>query len=120
MKPILQTASLLAIVMSATASAAPGVDDILNAYHSAVGKIPTTGGAEIDYAAAGFGLTGWRKVMFDLATGAFVSVEQADIVGEAQGFDGKIPWQRDTSGADTPQEGGDRIPVAISEAYRLA
>ena len=116
----LKTASLLAVVISASASAAPGADGILDAYHSAVGKLPTTGGGQLVYDYSGFGLTGRRDVMFDLETGAFVSVDQADFVGEAHGFDGKVPWQRDTSGADTPQEGGDRIPVAVSEAYLLA
>lgn len=120
----LSTASLLVVVMgvsgNTTALATPSVDGILDAYHQAVGKLPATGGAEIDYDYSGFGLTGWRKVRFDLETGAFLSVDQADIVGEAHGFDGKVPWQRDTSGADTPQEGGDRIPVAVSEAYLLA
>jgi Aspartyl protease/PDZ domain len=120
MKPNLKAASLLAIVMSASATAAPSVDGILNAYHNAVGKLPTTGGGQLEYDYSGFGLTGSRKVSFDLATGAFLSVDQADIVGEAHGFDGKVPWQRDTSGADTPQEGGDRIPVAVSDAYLLA
>ena len=29
-------------------------------------------------------------------------------------------WMRDTSGANTPQEGGDRVAVAVNEAYRFA
>lgn len=127
MRPNLSTVGALTLVLSTsaitTALAAPttpSVDAILDAYHTAVGKLPATGGGELDYDYLGFGLSGWRKVRFDLETGAFLSVDQADIAGEAHGFDGKVPWQRDTSGADTPQEGGDRIPVAVSEAYLLA
>jgi PDZ domain-containing protein/aspartyl protease len=127
MRPNLQTASLLAVVIGASgnatalaAPATPSVDAILNAYHTAVGKLPVTGGAELDYDYSGFGLTGSRKDLVDLKTGAFVSADRADIVSEAYGFDGKVPWMRDTSGANTPQEGGDRIPVAVSAAYQLA
>ena len=108
------TSSLLA------APAAPTPEAILAANHAAVGKLPAAGGAEIDYALSGNGLTGSRTDLIDLNSGAFVEAEQADIVAEARGFDGNIPWMRDTSGANTPQEGGDRIPVAVNEAYRLA
>jgi hypothetical protein len=102
------------------ASPAPTAEAILAANHAAVGKLPSTGGAEFDYASSGYGLTGSRTDLVDLNTGAFVAAEQADIVAEAHGFDGNIPWMRDTSGANTPQEGGDRIAVAVNEAYRLA
>jgi hypothetical protein len=57
---------------------------------------------------------------FDLATGAFVSSQEAGPVSEGGGFDGKTPWQREVSGVATPQEGGDRVPVAVNEAYRNA
>src|ERR1700744_6297 len=104
----------------AASTATPDVKAILEANHTAVGKVPTSGGADIDYNYSGDGLTGTRKDIVDLATGAYVEVEQADIVGEAAGFDGKTPWMRDTSGANTPQEGGDRIVLAVNEAYRHA
>jgi PDZ domain/Aspartyl protease len=124
MRQNLKTVSVLAVALGVAGNAAaaptPSVAVILNAYHSAVGKLPTTGGAEFDYDYSGFGLTGTRKDLVDLQTGAFVSASQADIVSEAHGFDGKVPWMRDTSGANTPQEGGDRIPVAVSEAWLLA
>ena len=114
-------ATAVAMTSSALASpAAPTPEAILAAHHTAVGNLPPTGGAELDYAYSGYGLTGSRTDLVDLNTGAFVEAQQADIVGEARGFDGNIPWMRDTSGANTPQEGGDRIPVAVNEAYRLA
>jgi predicted aspartyl protease len=98
----------------------PTVDAVLAANRAAVGDVLSTGGAEFSYAWSGSGLTGTRTDIVDLATGAFVEAKQAGIVGEAQGFDGKIPWMRDVSGANTTQEGGDRIAVAVNEAYRVA
>jgi len=93
---------------------------VLAANHAAVGAIPTSGGAELDYTYSGDGLTGTRHDIVDLHSGAFVTGSQADIVAEASGFDGKTPWMRDTSGANTAQEGGDRIALAVNEAYRRA
>jgi hypothetical protein len=126
MRVCLTNVSAIAVAISAAmtspvlASPAPTAAAILAANHAAVGKLPSTGGAELDYASAGYGLTGSRTDLVDLNTGAFVEAEQADIVAEAHGFDGNIPWMRDTSGANTPQQGGDRIAVAVNEAYRLA
>jgi hypothetical protein len=58
--------------------------------------------------------------VIDLSTGANVQSLEADPTSEGSGFDGTTPWMRDLSGAFTTQEGGDRIPVAVSEAYRDA
>jgi PDZ domain/Aspartyl protease len=126
MRVCLTSVSAIAVAIGAAmtspvlASPAPTAEAILAANHAAVGKLPSTGGAKFDYASSGYGLTGSRTDLVDLNTGAFVAAEQADIVAEAHGFDGNIPWMRDTSGANTPQEGGDRIAVAVNEAYRLA
>jgi hypothetical protein len=49
-----------------------------------------------------------------------VATEQAGAIGDAYGYDGAMPWQRDLSGANTAQQGGDRIAVAVNEAYRMA
>jgi PDZ domain/Aspartyl protease len=119
MRLFLLGAGVLASVNLAVA-ATPSVESILAAYHTAVGKVPDSGSARVDYAFSGSGLEGSRTDQIDLQTGAFVETLQADIVGEAAGFDGTTPWMRDTSGANTPQEGGDRIAVAVNEAYRLA
>jgi Aspartyl protease/PDZ domain len=127
MKSFLRNASAVAAAIGAAVTgsvlaspATPTPEAILAANHAAVGNLPATGAAEFDYSTSGYGLTGTRTDLIDLNTGAFVTAEQADIVGEAHGFDGIIPWMRDTSGANTPQQGGDRIPVAVNEAYRLA
>ena len=120
MRLFLLSAGVLVGVNCALAVAAtPTVESVLSAYHTAVGKVPDSGSARVDYTFSGSGLKGSRTDQIDLATGAFVESMQADIVGEAAGFDGTTPWMRDTSGANTPQEGGDRIAVAVNEAYRL-
>jgi hypothetical protein len=114
---------------SAAVSAAPRVqstpvpqtaDAVLAANHAAMGEAPREGVAEFDYAYAGEGLTGVRVDAVDLASGAYVEARMAGEISDAEGFDGTTPWMRDISGANTPEEGGDRVQVAISEAYRLA
>jgi hypothetical protein len=96
------------------------VPAVLAAHHQAVGDAPAKGSAEFDYAYEGSGLTGTEEVRADLATGAFTDVLASGRIGQATGYDGKVPWQRDLSGANTPQEGGDRIPAAVNDAYRNA
>jgi predicted aspartyl protease len=109
-----------AIQDGAAADPAPTADSILAANHAAVGRLPAGGEARFEYALAEAGLTGSRIDRFDLSTGAYLETEQAGPIGEATGFDGKIPWQRDISGANTPQMGGDRIETAVDAAYRFA
>jgi hypothetical protein len=100
--------------------AAQSVAPVLSANHAAVGDTPQIGAAELDYAYSGSGLTGTRTDRVDLATGAFVEAIQGGPLSDVQGFDGKIPWMRDLSGANTAEEGGDRVQIAINEAYRIA
>jgi hypothetical protein len=114
---------LLALAVSTSAAAAtqtPTVATVLQAYQAAVGTMPSTGSVSIRYAYSGYGLEGHRDDIADLRTGAYVEATQGDILGESKGFDGKTPWMRDTSGANTPQQGGDRIALAVNEAYRVA
>src|SRR5581483_8574462 len=95
-------------------------DTVLAAYHAAVGEMPSTGTLNVRYAYAGAGLEGFREDIADLKTGAFVESTRADFISEGKGFDGRIPWMRDVSGAHTPQLGGDRVALAVNEAYRIA
>jgi hypothetical protein len=115
------TLILLAAATAAQAQpAAQTADAILAANQAAVGKMPTSGGVEFDYDWSGSGLTGTHVDIADLATGAYLSTEQAGAIGDATGYDGAVPWQRDLSGTNTAQQGGDRIPVSVNAAYRLA
>jgi hypothetical protein len=121
MKTLLTGAlAVAATAASGASTGAPSPDAVLKAYHTAVGELPSTGTVSLRYAFSGSGLQGVREDIADLKTGAFVEDTRADSIGEAKGFDGRIPWMRDLSGANTPQQGGDRIPLAVNEAYRIA
>ncbi len=74
----------------------------------------------MEYATEVSGLKGTAIYTADLATGMFVDELTADPLSGANGFDGKTPWMRDISGVSITQEGGDRMPVAVNEAYRNA
>jgi hypothetical protein len=92
----------------------------LRANQQAVGPIAQTGTAVYRYDYSGEGLTGQQVSAQDLATGAYVDELDAGVLRSGDGFDGRTPWMRDVSGANTPQEGGDRVRVAVSAAYRNA
>ncbi|HEY1752068.1 MAG TPA: aspartyl protease family protein [Caulobacteraceae bacterium] len=111
----------LALAMPAAALAqAPTVQSVLAANHAASGDRPAAGSAQIVYTHVASGLTGPLVDRFDLASGAWVETQEASGVANASGFDGKTPWQRDVSGTNTPQEGGDRVTNAVNQAYRFA
>jgi hypothetical protein len=93
---------------------------VLAANQAAMGGTPARGAAMFEYAYSGSGLVGVHIDQIDLATGAYVETEQSGAIGQADGYDGHIPWMRDVSGADTPEQGGDKIALAVNEAYRLA
>ncbi|THD58506.1 aspartyl protease family protein [Phenylobacterium sp.] len=101
-------------------AAAPTAAAVLDANHAAVGDLPAAGAAEFDYSHTGSGLTGPAVTRFDLATGAYVESQDADGVHNSDGYDGCVPWQQDISLAYTPQQGGDRVPMAVDLAYRNA
>lgn len=114
--------SALALLAAAAAHAEPvarTAEAVLAANQTAVGEAPGTG-ATLDWGFTGFGLTGTRSDIADLATGAFVEDLRSDRITQATGYDGTTPWQRDFSWANTEQKGGDRVATAVSEAYRLA
>jgi hypothetical protein len=116
----LVAAALALVAQQVSAAPASTVDAVLAANHAAVGQPPTSGAARLAYDHSESGLTGPLIDRFDVATGAYVETEQAGLIGQAVGYDGKVPWQRDISGANTPQQGGDRVETAVSMAYRFA
>ncbi|MGZ6038727.1 MAG: aspartyl protease family protein [Phenylobacterium sp.] len=117
---------LAALAVAATAGSAHSqtpsatAASVLAANHAAVGRVPAKGAARLDYRHIASGLTGTLTDRVDLAMGAYVEDEEASGIRDANGFDGRTPWQTDISGASTDQMGGDRLPVAISAAYRYA
>lgn len=111
----------LLVLSTSTFAAGPiSVDSVLAANRSAVGKMPARGVLELDYAVDADGLKGTATQLTDLATGAFVEHDNLGVISDANGYDGRMPWQTDVSGASTDQEGGGRIPDAVNAAYRNA
>ncbi len=93
---------------------------VLDANHAAVGKVPPTGTLQLQFDYRASGLSGTQAETIDLATGAYVeNQESGDIVG-GDGYDGRTPWQQDISRTYTTQRGGDRVPLAVNQAYRNA
>ena len=115
--------AFLMIAAPAATAAAPetsSVEAVLAANHAAVGKMPPKGTLKLAYTLEASGLAGPAERIQDLATGAFVDSYDAKVISGGNGYDGHIPWQTDVSGVSTDQEEGDRIPVAVNEAYRNA
>jgi Aspartyl protease/PDZ domain len=102
------------------AAEAPTVQATLAANRAAVGDPPPASAMTLVYHHVAAGLTGTLTDHVDLSTGAYLETTEAEGVTEAVGFDGKTPWQRDISGTYTPQQGGDRIAIAVDSAYRRA
>jgi hypothetical protein len=115
------TCILIAFGLPAAAAATGGrVQAILHANQLAVGPVPKAGFAIYHYGYSGNGLTGDASLIEDLATGAYVASVDSGVLHTADGFDGRTPWMKDVSGANTPEQGGDRVRVAVSAAYRNA
>jgi PDZ domain/Aspartyl protease len=115
--------SLAVLALAAAAHAepvAPTAEAVLAANRAAMAGTPSAGTLHVVYAWNGSGLTGTQTQDTDLASGAFVDAQQAGGIGEGDGFDTRVPWMRDISGANTPEQGGDKPPLAIDEAYRRA
>lgn len=119
-KTIAAFATLTAV--SVAALAAGSAHDVLKANKSA------TGGNAWDSKAAisvetdfnGQGMTGTTRSLSDLKDGRSATVYKIGPAEGANGYDGKTPWQRDTSGTVTEQKGGDALVLAVNEAYRNA
>ena len=94
---------------------------LLDAYRVASSASVAQRGTAIgryDYHAAG--LDGEATSTIDLGTGRYRKEQRAGIVADGEGFDGRRAWMRDLSLFVKPQEGGDRMALAVNEAYRNA
>ncbi len=107
---------------SVAALAAGSADDVFQANKAATGGSAWDAKAavSIDADYAGNGLTGTTHAVNDLHNGRSVSAFKVGPAEGANGFDGKTPWQRDTSGTITEQQGGDAVVLATNDAYRNA
>jgi len=105
---------------SAGTAGSPTVESVLAANHAAVGAFPQKGTLTLEYAQKQSGLTGTATHTVDLESGAYAERTDTTVISEARGYDGRRPWQTDVSGVSTDQLGGDRVPVAVNQAYRNA
>jgi hypothetical protein len=104
------------------AYAGPSASDVLAANKAASGGSAWDGkiAVSIDADYNGQGLTGTAHSVNDLKGGRSVSEFKIGPATGGNGFDGTTPWQRDTSGTITQQQGGDALVLATNEAYRTA
>ncbi|HWX04075.1 aspartyl protease family protein [Collimonas sp.] len=95
---------------------------VLAAYRRAAGGDAWRGKATLQtlYAYSGNDLSGTVSSISDARHGFFIDAFDTDPTSGANGYDGQLPWMRDQSGAVTPEQGGDRIQLAVNEAYRNA
>lgn len=95
---------------------------VLAAYRSAAGGDAWRGKATLQalYAYSGNDLVGTVTSVSDARQGFYIDVFDAGPTSGANGYDGRLPWMRDQSGAVTPEQGGDRIQLAVNEAYQNA
>lgn len=119
--------SVAVLLMAATLSSPvaaetsiPSARLLLAANRAAVGDDGKPGTLDTRFAYSGQGLTGVTRSVTDRASGAYVDSYDIGPMRGASGYDGRMPWMQDISGAYTPQDGGDRAAVAINEAYRNA
>lgn len=119
---LLTTILVLQVAASSTFAhpVAQTAEAVLRANQEALGDFPRDGTLRVQYAADVSGLKGTATYTIDLATGMFIDELSAYPLTGAGGFDGKTPWMRDISGVSITQQGGDRVPVAVNEAYRDA
>jgi hypothetical protein len=119
-----KTIAALAVVAvtGTSAFAASSISEILAANKAAMGgsawdsKVSVT----IDANYSGQGLTGTTHTVADLKSGRSASEYKIGPATGANGFDGTMPWQKDSSGTVTQQQGGDALALAVNDAYRTA
>ena len=110
---------LIALSTTAGCAADPEGRRLLEANRLAMDTGPhLTQVLEFEY--RGQGLTGTARLVYDAGVGAFMWDRKLGNTSGANGFDGKTPWTADLAGHYYSQRGGDKIALAVNEAYRLA
>lgn len=117
---LLSFATFIIAFFHTAPAAADVVDDVLASYSVSVGGAYPSAAIERQYIYTGQGLSGTVIVRFDTRTGAYKIRSDLGAIVVGSGYDGTTPWMRDISGAYTRQEGGDRVRLAVNEAYRHA
>jgi hypothetical protein len=113
---------MLSVLFALTAAGCAGDPEgrlLLEAHHRAMDG-PTSGAQIIEYVYRAQGLTGTAKLVYDAAHGHFVWERRLGSTTGGNGYDGETPWTRDLASHHYPQRGGDKVALAINEAYRHA
>jgi hypothetical protein len=108
---------MFALFVAAAANCAASSASLLYANRLAMGPRPASGTVVARYDYEGQGLKGTTSTTFDLATGMFVDDSETPPLNDIHGFDGRLTWFRDLSGAFVPQGMNGRHAVAVSEAF---
>jgi hypothetical protein len=110
------------MLLAAGTARAQDTGAVLQANETAAGGAAWSGKEELtaQYAYSGQDMTGTTETTYDLSVGAFVDRFDIGPMKGANGFDTKVAWTQDMSGAVTPEAGGDTRQLAINEAYRDA
>lgn len=110
---------LLAGFQTYGAEPAPSVAQILTANKAAVGQPPKGKPTlQTDYAMTAFGMTGTVTVQTDSVQGWNVTRMVLGPMKENSGFDGRTPWDQDTSGVVSTQDTEEARQIAVNQAYR--
>ena len=114
---------LIACAVSAPAAAQSPLTDagaVLAGNRTAVGDDGKPATLDARFIYSGQGLTGQTRDLSDRASGAYLGSYDVGPTHGASGYDGRMAWMQDLSGAYTPQDGGDRPAIAVNKAYRNA
>lgn len=95
---------------------------ILDAYEAASGGSAWDSKRTLreEFTTVAYGLHGKRICLEDLGNGRFVTDYTLGWTAGADGYDGAHAWDKNRSGSVTLQQGGDALPLAIDQAYRLS
>ncbi len=109
----------LGVLPAAASPAAPSVDEVLAASRAAlgVGAVAKIGTVHMRGAVTIAGFRGTGDSWDDLRSGAWAQYADAGPVGGAQGYDGKVSWNRDTSGVVWDDASAGARYTAIDSAY---
>lgn len=112
--------AMMLVLMAGNAGASPSVQDILarNKQASGGNAWDMVGVIRMKAHAETSGLSGTLDSVTDVKTGRFSDSFVLGTFKGANGFDGKVVWEVDTSGQVVLQESADQREGAVNEAYR--
>jgi hypothetical protein len=110
------------IAISAQTGGVSRADRVLNANKAATttSACPRQGTLRQHFASAAMGMDASVTSIVDIEKGLYVEQQDVGPMHLIDGFDGRVAWQQDLSGALRTQGGGEKRLQAISQAYRNA